>query len=113
MAKLVHIHGERGRWVAQVEGQWLGVLHNTFWQPPSDYRAPIDPAHPSQKRYQELIEALKSNDLVVMQRDKDPTSLFRDGYIGVFHFADLRIDTSDRWELTLTLTGRYASPKSR
>ena len=113
MARLVHIHGERGRWLAEVEGRWLAVLHNTFWQKPDRYRAPLFPEHLGQKRYEELVEALRRHDLVVMQRDKDRTSLARDGYIGLFRFTDLVIDTTDRWELSLTLTDRYADPKAR
>ncbi len=30
MPRRVAIHGERGRWVAEVEGRWLAVLHQTM-----------------------------------------------------------------------------------
>ena len=113
MARLVTIHGERGRWVAQVDGVWLGVLHQSFRVGLTGSRAPISSDHPGQKRFQELVAALRTYDLVVMQRDKDTQTLARDGYVGVFRFKDLVIDTATHWELTLTLTERYASPKAR
>ena len=110
MVRQVKISGERGRWVAEVEGRWLGVLHHTLRVGASGYRAPISPEHPGQKRFEELVTALRENDLVVIQRDADPISLARDGYVGVFRFTDLKIDLSVM-ELSLRLTARYADPK--
>ncbi|MCL4187644.1 MAG: hypothetical protein KJZ85_08550 [Rhodobacteraceae bacterium] len=110
MRRRVHIRGERGRWVAEVEGRWLAVLHQTFRVGPHGYRAPIPPEHPGQKRFEELARALHEHDLVVVQRDRDPVTLARDGYVGVFRFKDLRVDT-DAGEMSLTLTERHADPK--
>jgi hypothetical protein len=110
MVRRVKITGERGRWVADVEGRKLAVLHHTLREGATGYRAPIAPEHPGSKRFQELVAALQDHDLVVIQRDKAPETLARDGYVGVFRFADLRIDL-DALELTLRLTERYADPK--
>ncbi|MCC6306008.1 MAG: hypothetical protein IT545_12540 [Rhodobacteraceae bacterium] len=107
MPRRVAIHGERGRWVAEVEGRWLAVLHQTFREGPHGYRAPIPPEQPGQKRFEELRRALADHDLVVIQRDRDPLTLARAGYVGVFRFKDLRLDLR-AGELTLTLTERYA-----
>ncbi|WP_439560647.1 hypothetical protein [Roseinatronobacter sp.] len=110
MAKRVKISGERGRWVADVEGRMLGVLHHTLRVGADLYQAKISPEHPGQKRFKELVSALESYDLVVIQRDKDEQSLARDGYVGVFHFTDLNVDL-ENLELRLRFTGRYADPQ--
>lgn len=57
------------------------------------------------KRYADFVEALRSNDLVVVQRDV-PGGLARDGYIGVFRFKDLMIGPDGA--ISLTLVERYA-----
>ena len=110
MVRRVAIGGERGRWVAEVEGRWLAVIHHTLRQGPTGYRAAIAPEHPGQKRFQEFVAALEAHDLVVVQRDKDRETLARAGYVGVFRFADLRIDL-EALELTLRLVERYADPR--
>ncbi len=110
MRRRVQINGVRGRWVAEVGGRWLGVLHHSLREGATGYRAPIFPEHPGQKRFEELIAALKAHDLVVIQRDKDRETLARDGYVGVFRFADLKVDL-EALELTLRLVERYADPK--
>lgn len=110
MVRRVAIGGERGRWVAEVEGRWLAVIHHSLREGPTGYRAAIAPEHPGQKRFQEFVAALEAHDLVVVQRDKDPVSLARNGYVGVFRFADLNIDL-DSLVLTLRLVARYADPK--
>lgn len=110
MPRRVRINGARGRWVAEVEGRWLAVLHHSLREGATGYRAPIAPEHPGQKRFQELVAALEGQDLVVIQRDRDPETLARDGYVGVFRFADLRLDL-EALELSLRLTERYADPK--
>lgn len=106
----VRISGERGRWVAEVEGRWLGVLHHTLREGKNGYRAPIAPEHPGQKRFEELIDALKTHDLAVVQRDADPVTLARNGYVGVFRFKDLEVDL-ETLELRLQLVERYADPR--
>ena len=110
MLRRVKINGERGRRLAEVEGRWLGVLHHTLRDGATGYRAPIAPEHPGHKRFQELIAALEAHDLAVIQRDRDRASLARDGYIGVFRFADLKVDLEPP-ELSLRLVERYADPK--
>lgn len=107
--RLVKIHGERGRWVADVEGKQLAVIHHTLRVPPNRYVAPILAEHVGSKRLAEFERALRENCLVIIQRDKDAVSLARDGYVGVFHFTDLKFDENS--EMSLTLTDRYASPK--
>ena len=109
MPKQVKINGVRGRWVAEVEGQWLGVLHHMLRVGPTGYAAPILPEHIGSKRLQELEDALRAHELVVIQRDKDSVSLARDGYVGVFHFKDLVFDPVRG--IHMTFTGRYADPK--
>lgn len=67
---------------------------------------PTDPRR--SKKYQELEAALHSNELAVVQRDKDPVKLDRDGYVGVFRFSDLKIDYASGF--SLKLVERYADP---
>lgn len=106
------IHGQRGDWLAEVEGRRLAVLHNSFWDTRTGtYRAPIPREHPGQRRFEGLIVALTENDLAVMQIDRDRVSLARKGYAGVFRFCDLKIDASTEMLLTLRITERYAEPK--
>lgn len=61
------------------------------------------------KRYQEFVEALRNEPLVVMQRDV-PGKFDRDGYIGVFTFKDLSIGKDG--SIGLSLVERYADPKN-
>ena len=110
--KLVKILGSRGSWVAKVEGQTLPVLHNSLWSGgDKTYRQTVLPQHRGGKRWAELLAALQSSDLVVMQRDMPPDKdvLGRAGYVGVFRFEGLTINEDD--EFTLIITERYASPK--
>lgn len=102
----VKIHGLRGQWVAEVEGKLLAVLHNSHWKPPSTYLAAIRPTDLGGARLAALLDALRRESLVVMQRDKGP-DLDRDGYVGVFAFSDLEI-TDD--SVSLKIDGRYADP---
>ncbi len=60
------------------------------------------------KRYDDFLDALKSHDLVVVQRDV-PGSFARDGYVGVFRFKGLEI--GPKGEISLTLVERYADHK--
>ena len=110
--RLVKITGERGRWLANVEGHWLPVLHDSHWNFHNHkYDAPLLPEHRGTKRCEEFLEALRSQSLAVMQRDAPPSEdgvLARAGYIGVFRFGGL-ILTDDH--LSLTLLERYASPR--
>ena len=109
MPKRVSIQGARGRWVAKVEGTWLGVIHASWRRGPTGYLDPMPGAKVDGKRYAELVEALRDHDKVVLQRDTDPISLARDGYVGVFHFKDLIVGADG--SIGLTLTSRYADPK--
>ena len=109
MAHLVRINGVRGRWVAKVEGKWLGVLHNTQRLGLDRYEAPILPEHIGSKRLLDLEGALREHDLVVIQKDENETNLARNGYVGVFYFKDLIFDPDHG--IRLTFTDRYASPK--
>lgn len=110
--RLVKITGERGRWLAEVEGQWLAVLHDSHWNFHNhSYHAPLRPEDRGTKRCEEFLAALRAHPLAVMQRDAPATdtgSLARTGYIGVFRFGGLVI-TEDH--LSLTLSERYASPR--
>jgi hypothetical protein len=99
----------RGRWVADVEGRLLGVLHHTQRVGLDKYQAAILPEHLGSKRLAELERALRENEHVVVQRDKDSVTLARDGYVGVFTFKDLVFDPDEG--LKLTFTGKYAEPK--
>lgn len=109
MARRVKILGQRGRWVAEVEGRMLAVLHSTHMLADGAHFAPFDQGDPrGGAKYQEFEEALRSQDLVVVQRDTSATDFARKGYVGVFRFADLRIDYSEG--VRLRLTARYADP---
>lgn len=109
MVRRVKINGVRGRWIAEVEGRWLAVLHHLHRRGADGYESMILPEHVGTKRLDELLKALRENDLVVVQRDADPETLARDGYVGVFRFADLQFDEATG--ISLRFTGRYADPK--
>lgn len=108
--RFVKINGFRGRWVAEVEGRLLAVLHHLHRVPPDGYFGPIgDPRDIGTKRFRELEDALREHDLAVIQRDRDAETLARDGYVGVFGFKDLVIDHARG--ISLTFTEKYAEPK--
>ena len=116
-ARCVAIKGVRGRWVAQVEGRWLAVLHENFWVREPDgsgfYRGEIWPEHRKWKRLNDMLEALRLNKLVVMQRDGEVQQsgiLSHRGYTGVFNFDGLQIDAD---AFTLRITSLYALRDTR
>ena len=109
MVRRVKITGARGRWVAEVEGRMLAVLHSTHMQPGGQLFAPFDDGDPrGRARYEEFQEALRNHELVVIQRDRSATDFTRNGYVGVFRFSDLEIDYASG--ISLRLTERYADP---
>ena len=60
------------------------------------------------KRYAAYMDALTSENLVVIQKNK-PGTLDRDGYVGVSSFKDLNVEATGA--VTLALVARYADPK--
>jgi len=104
--KRVRIRGERGRWVAEAEGRWLPVIHNTWRQGATGYRDPMEGT--KGKRHEEFVEALRSHEHVILQKDVEGT-FFRESYIGIFAFKDLVI--GDDGSVSLTLVSRYADPQ--
>ena len=103
--KRVKIRGERGRWLAEAEGRWLPVIHNTWRQGRDGYHDPMQGT--KGKRYEEFVEALRAQDLVILQKDVEGT-FFRDSYIGIFAFKNL--DIGNDGSISLTLVSRYADP---
>jgi hypothetical protein len=106
----VKIRGERGRWVAEVDGEWLAVIHNTWRVGPDGYADPMEGVDRSKKRFSEYAEALRRYDRVVLQRDAGGGDLSRNGYIGVFRFDNLEI--LDAQPVRLRLLERVADPKA-
>ena len=108
MLRRLHIVGARGDWTADVEGRRLAVIHSRWRHGASGYHDPMAGAATAGKRYADFVQALKTNDLVVIQRD-GPGGLARDGYVGIFRFADLLIGSAG--DISLTLVERYAEHK--
>lgn len=88
----------------------LAVLHSTEMKPGNRYVSSFLPEHIGSKRLDSLEQALRENDLAVIQKDSDAVSLRRVGYVGVFRFKDLIFDTATG-EFSLTLTEKYAEAK--
>jgi hypothetical protein len=110
MVKRVKITGQQGRWLAEAEGRWLPCIHTRWLKTPSmTYHDPHAGDHVGSKRYEEWIEAMRSQSLVILQKDK-PDSFARAGYIGIFEFENLKL--GDDGSVSLRLTARYADPKS-
>ena len=107
MPRRVKITGERGRWLAEAEGVWLPVIHSSWRQGATGYHDPMTGAAVTGKRHAEYVEALRSRNLVIVQRDR-PGSLDRDGYVGIFTFKDLII--GEDGSIRLTLVSRHADP---
>jgi len=108
MHKRVKINGVRGRWLAEAEGEWLAVIHDTWRKGKDGYLDPMTGAKLDGKRYLEFVEALRVKDLVILQKDK-PGGFERESYIGIFTFSNLAI--GDDGSISLKLIDRYASPK--
>lgn len=96
----VHIQGERGRWLAEVDGRWLAVIHPTWRQGATGYHDPMPGVNRSGARYREFLQALKDHDDVIIQRDK-PGTFDRDGHVGVFRFPNLAVGPEGAVSLTL------------
>ena len=103
----VTITGARGDWIADVDGERLAVVHDTWWTGRDAYRDPMVDVDLTTKRYTEYVEKLRGSDRVVVQRDKGKGSLERDGYVGIFSFRDLVIDPAG--PITMRLTARVAN----
>ena len=108
MPRQVHIVGARGDWTAKVEGRRLAVIHTCWRRGPTGCNDPITGANTTGKRYSDFLCALKTHDLVVVQRDV-PGSFARDGHVGVFRFKDLFVGPAG--EVPLTLVERHADHK--
>ena len=114
--KSVKILGKRGSWLAEVEGKQLAVLHDKLLGPGGEYKQLCYPETPLGKQHA-LLDALKTHDLAVLQKDSEAGSHnrgepnhMRDGYVAVFRFTDLQID--DDLSFTLRFTERYAKPNN-
>lgn len=91
-------------WTADFGGRQLAVLHNTLWnRSDHTYHTEIRPQDKGTKRLDVLLDALRRHDMIVMQRDRSRTDFTRNGYVGVFRFADLDIGDD---QLCLRLTER-------
>jgi len=108
-ARAVKITGARGDWIADVEGERLAVIHDTWWSGKDAYRDPMVGVDTATKRYLDYVAKLRESDRVVVQRDKGQGSLERDGYVGVFSFKDLQVDPAGPIEMRLT--ARLASSR--
>ena len=95
------IVGHRGQWTADVEGQELAVLHNTWRVGTTGYHDPMERAKTDAAKHKRLAEALAANDVAVMQRDADEDALTKDGYIGLFSYKDLEIGEDGSIKLVL------------
>ncbi len=105
----LRITGARGDWTADVEGVRLPVIHTTWRDGPNKYRDPMVGEKLDGKRYQGYVELLLRSTEVVLQRDADPQSLARNGYVGVFSFVDLDVEAGGA--ISLNLTKRVADPR--
>lgn len=96
------ISGARGDWIADVDGERLAVIHDTWWTGRDAYRDPMEGVDLASKRYVDYVAKLGDTDRVVVQRDKGAGSLEREGYVGVFAFKDLLVHPEGPIELRLT-----------
>ncbi len=103
------ITGARGDWIADVDGERLAVIHDTWWSGKDAYLDPMGGVDLAAKRYIDYVAKLRESDRVVVQRDKGDGSLEREGYVGVFSFKDLVVDPSG--PIALTLTARVANSR--
>jgi len=97
----VAITGAPSDWILDVDGERLAVIHDTWWTGKDLYRDPMTGVSVLSKRYLEYVAKLQETDRVVVQRDKGNGSLVRDGYVGVFSFRHLLIDSAGPVEMTL------------
>jgi hypothetical protein len=109
LRKRVHIIGQRGRWLAEVEGQMLPVLHHSWRRGPNEYFDPMSDAKIDGAQYTEFVAALRGGTQAVIQKDAKG-SLDRDGYVGVFSYRDLDIGTDG--SIRLIVTDRIADPSN-
>lgn len=107
--RAVKITGGRGDWIADVDGERLAVIHDTWWTGKDAYRDPMEGVDVASKRYVEYVAKLQESDRVVVQRDKGDGNLDREGYVGVFSFKDLVVDPAGPIEMRLT--ARVASAR--
>jgi len=105
----VTIAGARGDWIADVDGERLAVIHDTWWTGKDAYRDPMVDVDVTTKRYLDYVAKLRESDRVVVQRDKGKGSLERDGYVGVFSFRDLEVDPAG--PVSMRLIARVASAR--
>ena len=95
------IVGHRGQWTADVGGQEMAVLTNTWRVGKTGYHDPMEGAKVEGAKHKRLTEALAANDVAVMQRDAGDGSFSRNGYIGLFSYRDLEIGEDGSIKLVL------------
>lgn len=106
----LRIVGSRGRWTAEAGPETLPVLHATWWSPRTgDYCDPMAGVNLQGARYVDYAARLRQTDRAIIQRDADPDSLTRDGYLGVFRFVDLEIAAAGA--ISLKIVERIADAK--
>jgi hypothetical protein len=107
--KIVKIVGRRGKWLAQVEGDWLPVLHDTWRIGAVGYCDPMRDVDTSSVKYREFIEALCTHGRAVIQKDAGDETMSRAGYHGVYKIDEKSI--ANDGSVTLTIVERIAIPR--
>lgn len=107
------IKGVRGKWTAEYEGLTLPVIHNlrvTWTDRPPTYSDDFDQARKGKSAADWVAAFDNPNQWVIVQRgvkDADGNETReRDGYVGVFKFANL--DLKDGFGCDLNLVDRIA-----
>jgi len=108
--KQVRILGSVGRWTAEADGETLPVLHNQWWDVRSGtYLDPMEGVPQDRGKWPDYVARLRECDRAIIQKDADPITLRRSGYIGVFRFADL--DVREDGAIALKIVERLSDAK--
>ena len=106
----VKVTGSIGRWTAEADGETLPVLHSQHWDVRSgNYLDPMKGVSKDRGKWPDYVARLHECDRVIIQKDTDPDTLRRDGYIGVFRFTNL--DVREDGSIALRIIERLADAK--
>jgi hypothetical protein len=98
MLPSVPIKGKRGVWTAEVEGEELAVVHDTWLlKDGRSYCDPMEGVDVAGAKYRRLLGALRRSDRVVLQIDRhDPTTgrLDNAGYDGILLIENLWVSSA-------------------
>ena len=93
LSRMKKPRGERGSWFAEWDEELFPCVHQYWWTGPNRYNDPF--ARPTDKKFQELVAAIKQGHRVILTTDttEDGGHRFdRTGYVAIYDVVNVELD---------------------